>query len=422
MQTRLADFIRDTAQGREADAILRACVHCGFCTAACPTYQLTGDELDGPRGRIYLIKEMLESGQAGPVVRHHLDRCLTCRACETNCPSGVRYARLFDIGREVVEALAPRSLKDKLMRRALRWVIPVPVRLRVLVAMQQGLRKLLPERYAKAFSSLPREREHRQDEPVVGQYGHPPRTMLILEGCAQSVLTPNVNAAARRLFGRLGITLLGAPEAGCCGALSTHMSARDEGLNQMRRNIDAWWPHVEAGAEAILVAASGCGVMVKEYGEALRDDARYAGKARQVSELARDPCEVLSADDVVRLGVRGGGRPIAFQSPCTLQHGQRLGGRVESLLRAADFQLMPVADGHLCCGSAGTYSVLQPSLSKALRDDKLAALMAGRPDLIVTANIGCQTHIAAAAGVPVRHWLECLDDHVSSIGVENAPS
>ena len=234
--------------------------------------------------------------------------------------------------------------------------------------------------------------------------------MLLLEGCVQSVVTPNVNVAARRLFDRLGITLIAAPEAGCCGALNSHLSARDQGLDQMRRNIDAWWPHIEAGAEAILVTASGCGVMVKDYGEALRDDPRYVDKARRVSELARDPCEVLSADDLIRIGIQGHGKRIAFQSPCSLQHGQRLGGRIEALLQAVDFELAPVADGHLCCGSAGSYSVLQPELAEALRENKLAALQAGKPEVIVTANIGCQMHLAGMSEVPVIHWLETLSE------------
>ncbi|MFA5081240.1 MAG: glycolate oxidase subunit GlcF [Hydrogenophilaceae bacterium] len=411
MQTNLAAFIRDTAVGKEADGILRACVHCGFCTATCPTYQLTGDELDGPRGRIYLVKQMLETGAAGTVTLHYLDRCLLCRSCETTCPSGVRYGRLVEIGREVVEEMVPRPLVDRLKRRALRWLVPEPARFRALLAVLNRLRWLVPERYRKQLPSFPRRRAPSQIELGARLRGHDethPRTMLVLEGCAQSVLTPNVNAAVRRLFDGLGISLIAAPEAGCCGALSTHLSAREEGLEQMRRNIDAWWPHIEAGAEAILVTASGCGVMVKDYGEALRDDPRYADQARRVAELARDPCEVLTADDLTRLGIKGHGRRIAFQSPCSLQHGQQLGGRVEALLRAADFELTPVADGHLCCGSAGSYSVLQPAMSEALRDNKLAALAAGKPELIATANVGCQMHLDAVADLPVKHWLEIL--------------
>lgn len=403
MQTRLAAFIRDTPMGREADGILRACVHCGFCTATCPTYQLTGDELDGPRGRIYLVKQMLETGAASAVTRHHLDRCLLCQSCETTCPSGVRYVRLAEIGREVAETLSPRPLAERVKRQALRWAVPEPKRFRTALSLLKGLRPLIPARLA---SRIPEPAPPATDKPTAAHA----RTMLLLEGCVQSVVTPNVNVAARRLFDRLGITLIAAPEAGCCGALNSHLSARDQGLDQMRRNIDAWWPHIEAGAEAILVTASGCGVMVKDYGEALRDDPRYVDKARRVSELARDPCEVLSADDLIRIGIQGHGKRIAFQSPCSLQHGQRLGGRIEALLQAVDFELAPVADGHLCCGSAGSYSVLQPELAEALRENKLAALQAGKPEVIVTANIGCQMHLAGMSEVPVIHWLETLSE------------
>jgi len=410
MQTRLAAFIRDTPEGKEADAILRACVHCGFCTATCPTYQLTGDELDGPRGRIYLIKQMLETGTASTVTRHHLDRCLLCQSCETTCPSGVRYGRLAGIGRDVAESLSPRPLTDQLKRQALRWWISEPARFRTALKLANGLRPLVPERFA---GKIP-------NRPALASGGEPggerklhTRKMLLLEGCVQSVVTPNVNAAARRLFDHLGISLIAAPEAGCCGALNTHLSAREAGLTQMRRNIDAWWPYIEAGADAILITASGCGVMVKDYGHAQRDDPRYADKARRVSELARDPCEVLTADDLIRLGIKGHGRRIAFQSPCSLQHGQHLGGRVEALLRAVDFELSPVADGHLCCGSAGSYSVLQPEMSEALRDNKLAALQDGKPEVMVTANIGCQMHLGAASKIPIKHWLELIGEAIT---------
>jgi glycolate oxidase iron-sulfur subunit len=413
MQTRLAAFIRDTPAGKEADAILRACVHCGFCTATCPTYQLTGDELDGPRGRIYLIKQMLETGTASAVTRHHLDRCLLCRSCESTCPSGVRYGRLAEIGRAVAETLSPRPLTERIKRQTLRWAAPEPTRFRILLRFADSLRGFLPKRYEKKIPSFPHRREPSPDELDARLRGHDetrPRTMLILEGCVQSVVTPNVNAAARSLFDRLGISLIAAPAAGCCGAMDSHLSALETGRERMRRNIDAWWPHIQAGAEAILVTASGCGVTVKEYGEALRDDPRYADKARRVAELARDPCEVLTADDLVGLGIKGHGRRIAFQSPCTLQHGQHLGGRVETLLRAVDFELTPVADGHLCCGSAGSYSLLQPEMSEALRDNKLAALQAGQPEVIVTANIGCQMHLAGTTELSVLHWLEALNE------------
>ncbi|HEX8980131.1 MAG TPA: glycolate oxidase subunit GlcF [Parasulfuritortus sp.] len=412
MQTQLPAELLATPEGREADAILRNCVHCGFCTATCPTYQLTGDELDGPRGRIYLIKRMLETGQAGTATLHHLDRCLLCRSCETTCPSGVRYARLAEIGRAVAEDLNPRPLTERIKRQTLRWAVPEPARFKPLLQLARSLSGILPRHLASHIPS-PAKNIGNATTPADIDAASPTRQharkMLILEGCVQSVVTPNVNAAARRLFDRLGVTLIAAPEAGCCGALDSHLSAREAGREHMRRNIDAWWPHIQAGAEAILVTASGCGVMVKEYGEALRDDPRYADKASRVSELARDPCEVLTADDLIRLGITGRGRRIAFQSPCSLQHGQKLGGRIEALLRAVDFELTPVADGHLCCGSAGSYSLLQPEMSEVLRDNKLAALRAGKPEVIVTANIGCHMHLGSASELPVMHWLESID-------------
>ena len=401
MQTRLADDIRDTPQGREADAILRSCVHCGFCTATCPTYQLLGDELDGPRGRIYLIKQVLEGQMPTRRTQLHLDRCLTCRACETTCPSGVRYGRLVDIGRAVVEARVPRPAGERLMRRVLRWLVPHAGRFGLLLRLGQVVRPLLPQGLR---SKIPPRR-------VAGPWPDHPhaRAVLVLAGCAQSAAAPDTNAAAARVLDRLGIRLVAAPQAGCCGALSHHLSAEDEARAQIRRNIDAWWPYLEAGAEAIVVTASGCGVMVKDYGTLLADDPAYAAKAARVSAMARDLVEVLEREDLNRLEVQGEGRRIAFHAPCTLQHGQRLAGRVEALLTRLGFELVPVADAHLCCGSAGSYSLLQPELSRRLRDDKLAALQAGGPELIATANIGCEMYLGTASDRPVAHWVHLLD-------------
>jgi len=399
MQTRLADFIKDTPEGAEAEAILRACVHCGFCNATCPTYQLLGDERDGPRGRIYLVKQMLEGEPVGARTRLHLDRCLTCRACETTCPSGVRYGRLLDIAREVAEKAVSRPWLDAAQRRVLRAVLPFPGRLSRMMRLGARLRPLLPRHWrvplaeSNAGSVWP-DREHA-------------RKMLVLDGCAQSVLAPSINASAARVLDQLGIQLLRAAGAGCCGALSHHLSAREEGLDFMRRNIDAWWPWVERGVEAVVMTASGCGLMVKEYGEALRQDAAYADKAARISAMTLDLVEVLAREDLRAFKCRA--RRVAFQSPCTLQHGQKLSGAVESLLTGLGFELTPVAEPHLCCGSAGTYSVLQPELSARLLANKLAALQAGEPDRIVTANIGCLLHLRSSARVPVRHWIELLD-------------
>ena len=405
MQTALADFIRNTPQGREADSILRKCVHCGFCTATCPTYQLLGNELDSPRGRIYLIKQALENGEVTRKTQIHLDRCLTCRSCETTCPSGVRYARLLDIGREVVEHRVGRSLLERIQRRALRLLIPYPKRFAFFLRIGQTLAPLLP---AALKTTIP-ARQQTRPRPSTTH----PRVMLVLEGCAQSAATPNTNDAAARVLDRLGISLLAAPEAGCCGAMSYHLSARPEALDFMRRNIDAWWPHIEAGAEAIVVSASGCGAMVKEYGEVLRDDPRYAQKAQRIAALMRDLSEVLAAEPLEKLAINGRGRAIAFQSPCTLQHALKLNGKVEDLLRNAGFTLTAVPNAHLCCGSAGTYSVLQPELSQQLLRNKLDALQGGAPECIATANVGCQLHLATAASVPVKHWIELLDESIA---------
>ncbi len=402
MQTRLDQDVLDTPEGQEADAILRACVHCGFCTATCPTYQLLGDELDGPRGRIYLIKEALEGGELSATTQLHLDRCLTCRACETTCPSGVRYGRLLEIGREYVDTRVSRGLIDEVTRTVLRRVVPWPRRFGLFLRIGRWLRVLLP---ASVRRKVPRPQS-----PGLWPRNAHPRRMLVLAGCVQSVAMPRTNAAAARVLDRLGISLVVVPEAGCCGAVSHHLSAAAEALDFMRRNIDAWWPQIEAGAEAIVMTASACGAMVKDYGHLLRDDPHYADKAARISILARDLGEVLRDEDLAGIESRAAGRRVAFHSPCTLQHGQQLHGVVESVLRRAGCQLTAVPDAHLCCGSAGTYSLLQPELSRRLLRNKLAALEGDRPDVIASANIGCQLHLASAAGIPVRHWIELLDD------------
>ena len=400
MQTSLADFIKDTPQGREADRILRSCVHCGFCTATCPTYQLLGDELDGPRGRIYLIKGLLEGQAAGRITQVHLDRCLTCRACETTCPSGVNYGRLVDIGREQIEKRVPRPLGERLIRFMLRKLIPYPKRFAALLRVGQRLRPMLPRAVRKHIPA--------------GQIATPwpvqphQRTMLILEGCVQTSLAPNINAAAARVLDRLGITAV--PAKGCCGAVSHHLSAVEEARAFMRSNIDRWWPWVERGIEAIVSTASGCGTLVKDYGDLLGQDRRYAEKAARISALAKDISEVISKEDLSALSFASTkSLRIAFQSPCSLQHGQKLGGVAESLLCRLGFQLTPVAEAHLCCGSAGTYSILQRRLARQLLKDRVRNLEAGDPDLIATANIGCYSFLQQEAQVPVKHWIELLD-------------
>jgi len=401
MQTSLSDAVKDTPEGREADAILRSCVHCGFCTATCPTYQLLGDELDSPRGRIYLIKQVLEGGPVTEKTQLHLDRCLTCRSCETTCPSGVRYGRLVDIGRAMVEEKVPRSLGERMQRGVLRALIPYPHRFAALLSIGRVLRPFLPRALRKKIPAA--------QAAVPWPAARHARKMLVLDGCVQPAVAPATNAAAARVLDRLGVSLIRATGAGCCGALSHHLSVHEEALDFMRRNIDAWWPHVEAGAEAIVMTASGCGAVVKDYGALLHDDPAYAAKAAHISALTKDLGEILASEELDLLAVNGGGRKVAFHSPCTLQHGQKIDGVVESLLRRCGYQLTAVADAHLCCGSAGTYSILQPQLSQQLLANKLAALQAGAPDIIVTANIGCQMHLQSGAAVQVRHWVELLD-------------
>ena len=404
MQTKLADFIKDTPEGREADAILRSCVHCGFCTATCPTYQLLGDELDGPRGRIYLIKQMLEGNPVSVKTQQHLDRCLTCRSCETTCPSGVQYSRLLDIGREFTEKTVSRGVSERITRYVLRSVIPKSSFFRPLLRLGQLTRPLLPGELRNKIPKFQSARPWPANSHV--------RKMLVLQGCVQDAATPNTNAAAARVLDKLGITLITESQAGCCGAVAHHLSAQEQALQAMRNNIDAWWPHVDNGVEAILVTASGCGTVVKDYGHLLAQDTQYAAKAKRISALCKDIAEVLAGEDVsvLRNAINTGLKKVAFHSPCTLQHGQKLVGVAESLLQRLGFQLTAVPNAHLCCGSAGTYSILQPVISKRLLRNKLRALQSGKPDIIVTANIGCQLHLQSQAGVPVKHWIELLEE------------
>lgn len=405
MDSRLSDEYRATRAGQLAAGILGKCVHCGFCTATCPTYQLLGDELDGPRGRIYLIKQVLEGQPVTARTRLHLDRCLSCRACETTCPSGVDYAHLLDIGRQVVEAKLQRPLREALPRALLKAVLPRPALFGPAVALGRALKPLLPSALA---DKLPPVAERR---PWPESDRHP-RRMLALAGCVQSVLAPNINAATARVLDRLGIALFEEKKAGCCGALRQHLDDPAAARDDIRRNIDAWWPHVAAGIEAIVVTASGCGVQVRDYGPLLADDAGYAAKAQTISALCRDPSEVV-AGEAARLGellVPAERGKLAFHSPCTLQHGLKIRGVVEPLLQAAGYTLTPVADAHLCCGSAGTYALLQPALAKKLRDNKLTALNGGGPAAIATANIGCLTHLQGGSAIPVRHWIELMDE------------
>ncbi|HLU77044.1 MAG TPA: glycolate oxidase subunit GlcF [Burkholderiales bacterium] len=404
MQTELADFVRDTEQGRMAEAILRKCVHCGFCTATCPTYQLLGDELDGPRGRIYLMKSMLEGEPVSRSTQLHLDRCLTCRNCETTCPSGVEYGHLVDIGRAIVDAQVERPWHERVLRATIGAVFTRPWLFGPLMHAGMAMRPLLPIRLAQ---KLPMRIPRAPVRPT----GTHARRMVALAGCVQSTLTPDTNAATARVLDRFGITLLEAP--GCCGALRFHLDRQDEGLDDMRRMIDRLWPHVEQGVEAFVMTASGCGATVREYGHHLRGDPQYADKAQRISAMTRDLTEVLTDEAARAAPVLREAPLVAFHAPCSLQHWQKLHGVGERLLTALGYRLTPVPDAHLCCGSAGAYSLLQPELSQQLKRNKLAALSSGMPEVILTANVGCQNHLTTEDGIPVKHWIVDLDERLS---------
>ncbi len=405
MQTQLAPHYQGTPDGQAAEAILRKCVHCGFCTATCPTYQLLGDELDGPRGRIYLMKQVLEGGVPTRKTQAHRDRGLTCRNCETYCPSVVQYGHLLDIGRKLVDAQVPRPAGERALRWVLKEGLPSPL-FGPAMAVGQRLRPLLP----KVLQNKVPVRQPAGETPT----RELSRKVLVLEGCVQPAMSPNINSATARVFDAAGIQCVAAAKAGCCGAVKFHLNDQDGGKAQMRANIDAWWPHIEAGVEGIVINASGCGVTVKDYGHALARDPAYAEKAARISALTRDLSELLP--DLVpalknKVRLRRGPMKLAFHPPCTLQHGQQLRGGVETHLHALgfDIQVAP-AESHLCCGSAGTYSVLQPELAYRLRDRKLENLAPLEAQAIVSANIGCIQHLQTGTATPVRHWVEVLDD------------
>jgi glycolate oxidase iron-sulfur subunit len=410
MQTNLAPEFANTAAGIEAESILRKCVHCGFCLATCPTYNLLGDELDSPRGRIYLMKQVLEGAAPTEKTQLHLDRCLTCRACETTCPSGVQYGRLVDIGREIVERKVGRPTGAALARSVLKHALPQTTLFSLGLTIGRAVKPLLPAMLAKKITD--------KREPGVWPAARHARKMLVLQGCVQPAMAPSINAATARVLDALGISLITAANAGCCGAIPHHLNDTERGHAMMKQNIDAWWPAIEAGAEAIVVTASGCGTMVEEYGHMLRDDVAYKDKAARVSALFRDVSQVVAGESIAlekRLRERSAETKskVAFHSPCSLQHGLKIKGVVESLLRAAGYTLTQVPDGHLCCGSAGTYSLLQPALSQQLLANKVRALESGKPDMVATANIGCLAHIEgglyASSSIPIRHWVELID-------------
>ena len=441
METKLADWIRNTPTGATADEILRRCVHCGFCLATCPTYQILGDELDGPRGRIYQIKQVLEGTPATRATQLHLDRCLTCRSCESTCPSGVEYGHLVDIGRAVVSEQVERPWRE----RALRWLLREGLTRRWLfgtaLKLGRAVSGVLPESLrAKVGVTRPAG-------PLPSQTHL--RKVLLLNNCVQPAMAPSIDAATARVLDAVGVQVIIAPGSGCCGAIRQHLDDHDGARNNIRRNIDAWWPFVESDqVEAIVMNASGCGAMVKDYAHLLRDDPAYAQKAKRVVELTQDVCEFLprvlaaassaaadasavasgrtTADGSVAAGATSARGPldayaaaigptltpqrVAFHPPCTLQHGLKIRGQVEALLRSLGADLVPVRDAHLCCGSAGTYSILQTELSQDLRVRKLAALQQAAPEVILSANIGCIAHLQGGTAIPVRHWIEWVDE------------
>ncbi len=403
MQISIEPGLRETEAGKHAESILRKCVHCGFCLATCPTYNLLGDELDSPRGRIYQIKSVLEGEPASDSIQLHLDRCLTCRSCETTCPSGVQYHDLLDLGRGLVEKQLPRSAPQRALRWALRTFVSNPKLMTPALRLGQLFRPVMP---AALKSHVPPWRT-----PGTWPLPKHTRKMLVLAGCVQPGAQPRTNAATARVLDKLGISLITAPEAGCCGAVRHHLNDQEGGLTNMRRNIDAWWPHIESGVEAIVMTASGCGAQVQDYGKLLAGESDYADKAARVSELCRDISQIIAAEDLSPLKVDSKKHGlVAYHPPCSLQHGQQLPDIVENQLKELGFDLTPVADKHLCCGSAGTYSILQKDLSQQLLENKIDALEAGRPDIIVSANIGCLMHIETATEIPVVHWIELLDE------------
>jgi len=401
MQTNIAEQYRNTEQGKEADAILRSCVHCGFCTAHCPTYLLLGHEPDSPRGRIYLIKRILEGETPGDTTRLHLDRCLTCRACESVCPSGVRYGRLVEIGRGLMEQQVKRPWNERLKRYLIRTIVPYPSRMKLFLKPGQLLRPMMP-------GALKAHIPPKQRATIRPTQTHK-RKFLLLEGCVQSLATPNTNAATARVLDQLGIQVSSAPNTSCCGAVKHHTGDQPGGIQTIKNNIDAWWPQLQNHCEGILFTASGCGAHIKEYGEILQHDPDYAEKASYVSEHAFDLSQIIATSPAGSFTNTGNGQRIAFHAPCTLQHALAINGCVEQILKEAGYVLNPVSNPHLCCGSAGTYSLLQTKISGQLLSQKLDTLQEQQPSLIATANIGCQMHLGSRSSVPVVHWIELLD-------------
>ncbi|HFD10983.1 MAG TPA: glycolate oxidase subunit GlcF [Crenotrichaceae bacterium] len=407
MQTSLQESFRNTFAGQEAETILRKCVHCGFCNATCPTYQLLGDEADGPRGRIYQIKEMLEGAPVSQLTRQHLDRCLLCRACETTCPSGVNYSRLYEIAGEFQQQAA-RPVLDRLRRWLVQAVLPYPPRVRLMVKLATVVKAFLPDRLHRQLPEI----QHAQQWP---DQNHP-RKVILHEGCIQSVVEPNINVATAKVLDSVGISIIRTAPVACCGALHQHLSSLQQARTMARANIDQWWPHITAGAEAIVSNASGCGMMLQDYPQLLKDDVDYAEKARIVADRSHDIVQLIQ-HETIHLNINSDEK-VVFQSPCSLQHGLQLSGEVERLLLNAGINLVTPEDSHLCCGQAGSYSLLQSAISEQLLDNKLKALSRSNPDYILTANIGCLLHMKASTTIAVMHWIEYIEGKLESVVTE----
>ena len=400
MQTKLAAFVQARPDCNEIDRILRSCVHCGFCNATCPTYNVLGNEMDSPRGRIYLLKQLFEGGRVSTVTQSHLDRCLTCRACETTCPSGVRYGRLLDIGRSIVEVEVPRTISAKLIRFCFRNILPYRRRFKVLFYMAQAIRPIMPKKIKKRIPVVALPLDHWPES-------RHSRQILLLEGCVQPALAPAINLKVAMVLDKLGITALKIKDEGCCGALSHHLAAHQQSTDFIKRNIDQWWPFIESGIEAIVSTTSGCGVMVKDYGDILQYDIVYAEKARRIAAMTYDISELIMAE-AVPVSNFGQGTTVALHNPCTLQHGQKVINTIETILQRQGYQLLETDGVQECCGSAGVYSFLERIISQQLLAEKISSLEGVSPDVIVTANVGCQMHLQSVASVPVRHWIELL--------------
>lgn len=400
MRIVLSREFENVPQGKHAAKILQNCVHCGLCNATCPTYQIFSDELDGPRGRIYQMKQLFEGGQVSNLTRKHLDRCLQCRNCETTCPSGVEYGALLEISQSIFEQKQPRTWFDRLRRKWLSYFVTHPMIFAPLLKLGCWVKPIAPRLLAFVPAS-------QSPLNIPRPCGRQPRKMLALAGCVQSVTTPNTNRAAAYVLDRLGISLLEADAAGCCGSVELHTCGQTAGKATARALIDHWLPYLEEGIEAIVITASGCGMTIKEYPRLFFDEPEYLEKALRISKMVVDLCEVIAREQLIDHSI-GRGQKVAFHAPCTLQHGQKIKGVVESILEQAGYQICEVRDSHLCCGAAGTYSILQSSIAARLRSDKQNALLDVKPDIICTANVGCQLHLAVHSKTPIVHWIELL--------------